>query len=103
MRAKPPSLHGRQVRYLRALAHHLDPVVIVGKEGVSDAVIRAASSALQVHELIKVKLPQVEKEERREMAQHLTRALEAHLVDEIGRIVVLYRRHPEKPKIKLPG
>ena len=43
MRAQPSSLNGRQVRHLRALAHHLDPVVIVGKEGVSDAVIRAAS------------------------------------------------------------
>lgn len=103
MRGRPSALNGRQVRHLRALAHHLDPVVAVGKDGVTDAVIRAAWQALQDHELIKVKLPQLEKGERREMAQHLKRALAAHLVDEIGRIVVLYRRHPDKPKIALPG
>lgn len=75
---------------------------MVGKEGVSDAVIRACWQALHDHELVKVKLPQVEKAERTEMAQHLKRALAAHLVDAIGRILILYRRHPERPKIALP-
>jgi RNA-binding protein len=103
MRAKAFSLNGRQVRHLRALAHHLDPVVMIGKEGVSDAVVRAAWQALHDHELIKVKLPQLEKAERAEMAQHLKRSLAAELVGEIGRVLILYRRHPEKPKIDLPG
>ena len=48
-------------------------------------------------------LPQVERNERKEMAQHLKRALAAHVVDEVGRIVILYRRHPERPKIALPN
>lgn len=96
------SLNGRQARHLRALAHHLDPVVQVGKDGVTDAVVRAAWQALHDHELIKVKLPQLEKHERQEMAQHLKRALSAQIVDEVGRVLVLYRRHPDKPKIKLP-
>lgn len=96
-------MNGRQVRHLRALAHHLEPVVLVGKEGVTDAVVRAGWQALADHELIKVKLPQLEKAERTEMAQHLKRALSAQLVDAIGRIVILYRRHPDKPKIALPG
>jgi RNA-binding protein len=103
MRGKPSSLNGRQARHLRALAHHLDPVVAVGKEGVTDAVVRAAWQALADHELIKVKLPQVDKAERREMTQHLRRALEAHVVDEVGRVAILYRRRPDKPKITLPG
>ncbi|MDQ3033035.1 MAG: ribosome assembly RNA-binding protein YhbY [Myxococcota bacterium] len=103
MRGKAFSLNGRQVRHLRALAHHLDPVVIVGKEGASDSVVRAAWQALNDHELIKVKLPQVEKAERQQIAQHLQRALSATNVGEIGRVLVLYRRHPESPKIKLPG
>jgi RNA-binding protein len=102
MRGKAFSLNGRQVRHLRALAHHLDPVVIVGKEGVSDSVVRAAWQALHDHELIKVKLPQLEKDERHEVAQQLQRALAATLVNEIGRILVLYRRHPSSPKINLP-
>ena len=102
MRGKAFSLNGRQVRHLRALAHHLDPVVIVGKEGVSDSVVRAAWQALHDHELIKVKLPQLEKPERHELAQQLQRALAATLVTEIGRVLVLYRRHPSSPKINLP-
>lgn len=77
--------------------------MIVGKDGVTDAVIRAAWQALHDHELIKVRLPQVEKAERTEMSQHLKRALAAQLVDAIGRVVILYRRHPDKPKITLPG
>jgi RNA-binding protein len=103
MRGRPSALNGRQVRHLRALAHHLDPVVLVGKDGATDSVIRAAWQALADHELIKIKLPQLEKGERRELSQHLKRALAAHVVDEIGRIVVLYRRHPDKPRIMLPG
>lgn len=103
MRGRPSALNGRQVRHLRSLAHHLDPVVIVGKEGVTDAVIRAAWQALHDHELIKVKLPQLEKAAREEMSQHLKRVLAAHLVDAIGRVVILYRRHPDRPKIALPG
>ncbi len=103
MRESPSALNGRQVRHLRALSHHLDPVVMVGKEGVTDAVIRATWQALHDHELVKVKLPQVEKNDRREMAQHLKRALAAHVIDEVGRIVILYRRHPERPKIALPN
>jgi RNA-binding protein len=102
MRAKASPLNGRQARHLRALAHHLDPVVMVGKEGVSDAVVLAVRQALLDHELIKVKLPLLEKAERHEMAAHLERALDAQLVNEIGRIVVLYRRHPDTPKITLP-
>ena len=95
-------LTGKQRRALRALGHHLEPVVLVGQNGITDGVVAAVDQALHDHELIKVKLPQLEKEERREMAQHLRRALSAQIVDEIGRVLVLYRRHPERPKIKLP-
>ncbi len=76
---------------------------MVGKEGVSDAVVRAAWQALEDHELIKIKLPQTEKTERQDMAAHLKRALAAHLIGEVGRIVILYRRHPVRPKVSLPG
>lgn len=102
MRARPSALNGRQVRHLRALAHHIDPLILVGKEGVTDAVIRASWQALHDHELIKVRLPQVGKDERRDMAMQLRRALAAHVVDEIGRVVILYRPRPDKPKIDLP-
>lgn len=96
------TLNGRQKRYLRGLAHHLEPIVQVGKEGVSAAVIAAASQALTDHELIKVRLPQAEREERTEMASSLERETAAALAAVMGRIAILYRRHPDKPSIKLP-
>jgi RNA-binding protein len=98
----PPKLSGKQSRHLRALAHHLEPVVHLGKEGASEAVIEAVSQALADHELIKVRLPQIEKTERHELANVLAAGTPAHLVAELGRIAVLYRRHPSKPKIVLP-
>ena len=67
------SLKGSQLQHLRGLAHHLDPIVHVGKGGVSDTVVEAANVALTDHELVKVRLPQVEKSVRKQMAGELDR------------------------------
>lgn len=98
----PKMLSSRQVQHLRGLAHSLQPVVQVGKEGASEGIIKQADEAIVRHELIKVRLPQVEKEQRKEMARAMSAAIPAHLVGELGRIVILYRRHPEKPRVDLP-
>lgn len=95
-------LTGRQKRHLRALAHHLEPLVQLGKEGVSEAVVAAADAALTDHELIKVRLPQIDREERAEMAAELERETGAALAGVTGRVAIYYRRHPSKPKITLP-
>ena len=49
-------LSGKQVRYLRGLGHHLDPVIMLGKGGLSEAIVDKTSEALDTHELIKVKV-----------------------------------------------
>lgn len=98
----PAKLSGKHVRHLRALAHPLNPVVLLGKEGASESVIAAVSQALDDHELIKVRLPQVEKPARHELATALAAGAPAHLVGEVGRIAILFRRHPTEPKISLP-
>jgi len=95
-------LDGKQKRHLRALAHDLRPVVQVGKEGVSEAVVRATDQALTDHELIKVRLPQIDKAERAAMAEALREATGSHLAALTGRVAILYRRHPDEPKIRLP-
>ena len=103
---RPPvitSLSGRQAQHLRGLAHHLDPVVQLGKDGVTEPVVRATREALRVHELVKVRLPQIEREERRAMAAELVRQTGALLAGEVGRVLVLFLRHPTKPKIEVPG
>jgi RNA-binding protein len=97
---KPPT--SRQLAHLRALAHHLAPIVQLGKDGLGEPVVAATRTALLAHELVKVKLPQIEKAERRAITSELTKATGAHLVAEIGRVAVLYKRHPSEPKIALP-
>ena len=97
---RPPST--KQLAFLRALAHHLAPVVQIGKEGLTESVALATTTALTLHELIKVKLPQVEKAQRRGLTSELAKATGSHVVGEIGRVAMLYKRHPSEPKIKLP-
>lgn len=100
--AGPPVLRGKQKRHLRGLAHHLEPVVVVGKEGLSDSILKATDRALADHELVKVRVLESSPIERRECAAQLAVALAAAQVGEIGRIVMLYRPHPKKPRIVLP-
>lgn len=95
-------LTGKQRSFLRGLAHHLDPIVTVGKEGVTESLEAATREALVVHELIKVRVLESAPVSRDEVAAPLAKATGAHVVGAIGRIVVLYRMHDEKPVIDLP-
>lgn len=102
-RLLPAALSGKQGRALKALAHHLEPLVTVGKDGVTEGVIGALSQALVDHELVKAKLPQLEKAERHTFAVALAEGAPAHLVGEVGRVAIYYRRHPSRPKVALPA
>ena len=79
----------------RRIAHHLHPIVMVGDGGVSDAVIAETNRALDDHELIKVKVNAMDRQDRGEMIDALAAACQAETVQKIGKIVVLYRRNPE--------
>ncbi len=94
-------LTNRQRKFLKAKAHHLHPVVLVGEAGLSEAVDAATDEALAAHELVKVRFQQGDRRERREMAESLCQRCGAELIQEIGRMAVLYRR-AEDPGIKLP-
>ena len=96
----PPSLQGFQRRWLRGQAHSLRPLVLVGAEGVSEAVVRALDEALRDHELVKVRL--LQPEDKRASADALAGAAGAALCGLVGHTVILYRPHPEKPRIELP-
>lgn len=101
-RPEDAELTGKQRRFLRARGHHLTPVVYVGREGVSHAVVAAVDEALLAHELVKVKLGQNADEGRREAASALAEATSSQIAQVLGRTVLLYRRHPEKPALVLP-
>lgn len=98
----PSSLSGVQARHLRALAHPLKPIVQLGKHGWTDAVSKQIDQALLDHELIKVKLGSEAPLEKEDFLRTVVDTLGASVAQTIGSIVVLYRRHPQKPKIQLP-
>ena len=80
---------------LKARAHHLKPVIILGAKGLTDAVVAETDNALKTHELIKVKINGAEKEDRIAMSQQLCQQLEAELVQMIGNTAILYRKNKE--------
>jgi len=95
-------LTGKQRRHLRALGHHLDPVLQVGHEGISDAVVRQADQLLESHELIKVKIGESSPQERHQAAELLAGRTLARVAQVLGRTALLYRARKEKPGIVLP-
>jgi RNA-binding protein len=82
-------------KQLKQIAHHLDPVIIVGEQGISEPLIAETQRALHDHELIKVKIQTEDREQRRAMGQSLAEACAADIVQTIGKITVLFRRNPE--------
>lgn len=96
------SLSGKQRRYLRSLGHHLQALVQIGKQGVSDGVVTAADEALGSHELVKIRRSSDCPQSRKEVATSLSEALGAELVQQLGHTVLLYRKHPDEPVIRLP-
>jgi RNA-binding protein len=96
------ALTGRQRRHLRALGHHLQPVVQVGHEGVTEAVVRAANQQLDTHELIKVRIGESSPQDRHEGAEVLAEKTGAQVAQVLGRTALLYRARKEKPEIVLP-
>ncbi len=97
-------LTSAQRKYLRKLAHHLDPLVLVGRQGITDSLVWAVNDALDAHELIKVRFNEF-KSEKKALTQEIVERAQCHLAGIIGHVAILYRPHPEeeKRKITLPG
>ena len=94
-------LKAAQKKNLRALAHHLKPLVTVADKGLSESVIAEIERALYDHELIKVKL-RGERDTRKAWAQSISELCSAEIVQSIGQVACFYKKHPKKPVIN-PG
>lgn len=95
-------LTGKQHRFLRAEGHHLQPVVLLGKDGLTDGVVGSVDQALLDHELIKVKIGNNCLEDKKDVASKLETALGCYCVQTLGNILLMYRPHPEHPELRLP-
>lgn len=90
-----PLLTKQEITELKARAHHLNPVVMVGQKGLTDAVIAETRQALHAHELIKVRVFGDDRMERIAICEALCAATGAQLVQHIGKLLVLFRRRTE--------
>ena len=96
------SFSNNQIKSLRGQAHPLKPVVMVGQNGLKDTIFEEIETALDFHELIKVKIA-ADRDEREEMTNEILKKSKAEKVQQIGQILVLFRRNPENPKIVIPS
>jgi len=90
------SLTSKQRKTLKAKAHHLNPVIRVGQNGISEGVIQETNIALNTHELIKVQIQHSDRDERLKSGILLAEKTGAELVHHIGKVFILYRLKESK-------
>lgn len=96
-------LTGKQKRFLRAKAHHLQPIFQVGKGGISQNMLKQLEDALEARELIKISILQNCEYDKDEVAEELSAGTKSELVQVIGRMIVLYKESSENKRIELPA
>ncbi|MBU8905610.1 ribosome assembly RNA-binding protein YhbY [Desertibacillus haloalkaliphilus] len=96
------ALTGKQKRFLRSKAHHLNPIFQVGKGGVNENMVTQINEALEARELIKISILQNCDLDRKEVAEEVSERTNAELVQVIGSIFVLYKESTENKTIELP-
>ncbi|MBU7593661.1 ribosome assembly RNA-binding protein YhbY [Metabacillus halosaccharovorans] len=96
-------LTGKQKRFLRSEAHHLNPIFQVGKGGVNENMIKQLSDALEARELFKVSVLQNCEDDKNTVADEIVNGTGADLVQIIGNTIVLYKESKENKQIRLPN
>lgn len=96
------TLSEKQKKHLRRLAHPMNPIVMLGNAGLTDAVVSELARALGDHELVKVSARVGDRGARNEVLAALAARTSSELVQRIGHVGVFYRRRAEMPKILIP-
>lgn len=96
-------LDSKQRRYLRALGHHIKPVVQIGADGATSGITEALDRALTRHELVKVRVLAKGGADLEELAAGLASGTASAHAQTLGRTLLFYRAYPKKPRIVLPG
>ena len=95
-------LNKDQKKYLRTLAHNLDTIIWTGQQGITANLVAEINTALDHHELIKIKIRAGDRRVREQTAAEICKLVAAEPVQKIGNVVVIYRKNKKKPKIQLP-
>jgi RNA-binding protein len=98
------ALTSGQRKFLRSLAHPLEPLALLGKHGLSDSFVNSVAAALDAHELVKLRFNDF-KDDKKELLAELTQRTESELVGLVGHVATLYKRQEDdkRRKIELPG
>lgn len=91
-----------QIRFLRSRAHHCNPLVRIGQNGLTDAVVAELDAALRAHELVKIRMAGTDRASRDAWLAALCERTGAEPVQRIGHTASVFRRNPDKPRITLP-
>jgi RNA-binding protein len=86
-------LNAPERKVLKARAHKLEPVVLIGAKGLTEVVVKEIDLALKAHELIKVRAPSLDRDAREAALQSICRRTGAQVVQSVGKVFVLYRRN----------
>jgi len=92
-------LNSRQKKILRAKAHDLKPIVLVGKTGVTDGCIHSIDTAIESHELIKVKFLE-HKDKKQSLSKSICEKTNSEIIGDIGHTIMFFRQNPDKDKQK---
>lgn len=91
-----------QLKFLKTLTHNLKPVIMVGQNGVTENILKELETALDFHELVKIKIAGENKASCATVIEQLIDASAAETIQKIGKTLTLFRRNNKKPKIELP-
>lgn len=95
-------ISSKQRSYLRGLAHNIDPTVYIGKQGLTENIVKEMDRGLELRELVKVKLQEGADLSPKEVANEIAETVQAEFVQAIGRKFTLYRESKENKQIELP-
>lgn len=93
-------LNNKQKKQLKQIAHDRKPIVMLGSNGLTDAIFAALEEALKRHELVKVKIAAGDRDERDKIIQDMLAQSKAELVQRVGNIATLFRRNPQNVVIR---
>ena len=93
---KEVKIGGKQARYLRGLGHHLQPLVMLGREGLTENVVNETAAVLEARELVKVKLGSGCSLDRKDVAEVLAEKTGSRVVQVLGRTILLLRENPDR-------
>ena len=91
------NLSSLQRSYLRGQAHHLEPVVLIGKHGITDGTIESIDKVLEARELIKIKFCEL-KDEKLSLSEKIIELTNSQVVGVIGHMVIIFRQNPDSDK-----